>query len=271
MGDWEKLDCKIFFSDIDGTLLDSHNQVLPETRQKILELEQRGIPFVLISARMPSSILRIQKELGNHSPIVCYSGGLILDEEGNQMYSCQIDLKQAVRIKDALKEIYPNICCNTYGMDLWVVDDDKNLWVVEEERITEGKAMVGDIRKVFAEQGGIHKFLFMGEPGEIAGAMQLLQELYPELTVQRSKDNYLEVMHRDVKKSVGVHVLCRYYGISEEQAAAFGDGENDIDMLRAVNYGVAMANAPEAVRQKAKFVTLSNDEQGILYVMKQWI
>lgn len=109
----------------------------------------------------------------------------------------------------------------------------------------------------------------MGDPKDIAGVLQMLHERYPELTIQRSKDNYLEVMNGAVKKSVGVHVLCRHYGVSEEQAAAFGDGENDIDMLRAVKYGFAMANAPESVRQQAKFVTLSNDEQGILYAMQQ--
>lgn len=260
--------CKIIFSDIDGTLLDNRHQIPAKTREKILELEQRGIPFILLSARMPSGVRVIQDALGNRSPIVCYSGGLILDENGKQLFSCQMPLELAVAIKNILDETCPDICCNTYGKDLWVVDDDQNSWVLGEEAITGGKAVVGDIRTVFAENDGIHKFLLMGEPEKIAGVEKMLRTRYPELTVSRSKDNYLEVMNGDVKKSAGVHFLCRYYGISEEQAAAFGDGENDVDMIQAVRYGFAMANAPESVKQKARYVTRSNEEEGILHIIQ---
>ena len=61
---------KIIFSDIDGTLLDSQNRVPVKTREAILELEQRGIPFVLISARSPEGMEPIKRELGNHAPMV---------------------------------------------------------------------------------------------------------------------------------------------------------------------------------------------------------
>ena len=70
---------KIVFSDIDGTLLDSQNRVPVKTREAILELEQRGIPFVLISARSPEGMEPIKRELGNHAPMVSFSGGLIQD------------------------------------------------------------------------------------------------------------------------------------------------------------------------------------------------
>lgn len=265
-----KWDCKIIFSDIDGTLLDNRHQIPAKTREKILELEGRGIRYILVSARMPSGIRVIQDVLGNRSPIVCYSGGLILDENGKQLFSRQMPLELAASVKNVLTHEYPAICCNTYGMDQWAVDDDKNPWVIREEEITHGKAAVGDIRDLFAQDGGIHKFLLMGEPEEIEGAAQLLKASYPELTVQKSNANYLEVMNGDVKKSTGVHFLCSYYGISEEQAAAFGDGENDVDMIQAVRYGFAMANAPEHVRRAAPYVTLSNEEEGIWHILREF-
>lgn len=263
-----KWDCRIIFSDIDGTLLNNRHQVPAKTREKILELEQREIPFILLSARMPDGVYTIQKELGSRSPIVCYSGGLILDENGKQLYSRQLPLKQAAEVKEILKEAYPGICCNTYGMNRWVVDDDKNPWVMREEGITQGKAAVGDIREFFAQDGGIHKFLLMGKAEEITGAAELLNTVCPGLTIQRSNANYLEVMEGSVKKSSGVHFLCSHYGISEAQAAAFGDGENDIDMIQAVGYGFAMENAPENVKRQARYITLSNEEEGILHVIQ---
>ena len=68
---------QVIFSDIDGTLLNSRHQVTSDTRLEILSLEQKGIPFVLVSARMPDGIMTIQNQIGNHAPIICYSGALI--------------------------------------------------------------------------------------------------------------------------------------------------------------------------------------------------
>lgn len=262
-------DCKIIYSDIDGTLLQSDHHISPGTKTCILELEREGIPFILVSARMPGAVRLIRRELGNHSPIVCYSGGLILDQEGEVMHSCQMSLDLAIEMKGLLERDHPQICCNTYGMEKWIVDDDQNPWVMREEQITESKSKTGHIQEAFAKEGGIHKFLLMGEPESILAAECDLKTRYPSLTILKSNANYLEVMHGSVKKSAGVRILSRHYRISKDQAVAFGDGENDIDMLQAVRFGIAMENAPEIVRQQAAFVTRSNDEEGILAVLQQ--
>ena len=65
---------KMIFSDIDGTLLNSSHQVPGPTRRKILELEREGVPFVLVSARMPEGMTTIQAMIGCRAPMVCYSG-----------------------------------------------------------------------------------------------------------------------------------------------------------------------------------------------------
>ena len=61
---------KMIFSDIDGTLLDSTHQVRENTKKKIKEIEKKGIPFILVSARMPEGIYTIQKAADLESPIV---------------------------------------------------------------------------------------------------------------------------------------------------------------------------------------------------------
>jgi len=261
--------CRIIYSDIDGTLLNSSHHISPDTREKILELDRRGIPFILVSARMPDGVEVIRKELGNHRPIICYSGALILDEHGKPMYSRRMDLKLAAEIEDTLKKHCPGICCNAYGGNLWVVENDKDPRVIREERIVEGKSLAGDMKKVFEKDGGIHKFLLMGNPEDIIWAESFLRHTYPKLSVSKSNESYLEVMDKAVDKAQGVRILCSHYEISPEEAAAFGDGENDVGMLKAVKYGFAMGNAPENVKNKAAFVTLTNDEEGILDVIKK--
>lgn len=77
------------------------------------------------------------------------------------------------------------------------------------------------------------------------------------------------MMDGAVDKAEGVRFLCGHYGIPAEEAAAFGDGENDVGMLRAVKYGFAMGNASKSVREQAAFVTLTNDEEGILEAIRE--
>lgn len=262
-------DLRILFSDIDGTLINSRQHIPGRTREKILELDAKGIPFILVSARGPAGVEVIRRELGNRRPFICYSGGLILDADGSALYSKQMEVGLAVEIQGFLEREYPEICCNTYGGDLWVVKDDRNPWVVREEKITRGKSVSGDIREAFAQAGGIHKFLLMGEPDPISQAELLLRKHYPELSVLKSNDFYLEVMDGSVHKAAGVRYLCDHYRIPVEEAAAFGDGENDVGMLQAVGCGFAMGNAPEDVKRQVNYVTGSNEEEGIWEVIRE--
>ncbi|MFT4106288.1 MAG: Cof-type HAD-IIB family hydrolase [Lacrimispora sp.] len=260
---------KAIFSDIDGTLLNSSHQVTPDTAKEIQRLEAQGIPFVLVSARMPEAMTTIQAQAGITSPMVCYSGALVVGKEGEHLYSCQIGLEEAVKIKSMLDEEYPSICCNTYGGSIWLVDDDQNPWVMREEFITTLKSSVGDVESTFATAEGIHKFLLMGEGEEIIKVQERLHKDYPHLTVARSNEHYLEVMNGAVRKSVGVEFLCDYFGISMDQAVAFGDGHNDMDMLRAVKTSYAMANASKEVQESASRITLDNDSEGLLAGLKE--
>ena len=87
---------KIIFSDIDGTLLNDENQVPKETVEELQSLDKRGIPFVLVSARMPEGMRPIREELGIHAPMVCYSGGLVLGPDNEEIYSCLMDLESGL-------------------------------------------------------------------------------------------------------------------------------------------------------------------------------
>lgn len=260
---------KMIFSDIDGTLLDSSHQVPEETRQEILKLEREGVPFILVSARMPDAMTTIQDQIGNRAPMVCYSGALIRDERGENLYSCQMDLGVAMEIKELLDREYPRICCNTYGGSRWVVDDDKNPWVMKEEAITGRKAERGDMKVVFTAGQGIHKFLLMGDHEEIERLEGCLKRKYPRLSIATSSPVYMEVMDGKVKKSEGVRFLCSYFGVGMDEVIALGDGCNDMDMLQAVHNSYAMANACEEVKRSAAHVTLDNDRQGLLAVLKE--
>ena len=106
---------KIIFSDIDGTLLNNENQVPEETIEELRRLDSQGVPFVLVSARMPKGMRPIREELGIHAPMVCYSGGLVLDPDDQEIYSCLLDLDLACEIKSLVAKEFPEVVCGIYG------------------------------------------------------------------------------------------------------------------------------------------------------------
>ena len=263
---------KVVFCDIDGTLLNSNHKITPDTIRKIQELDRVGVLFILVSARMLSGILPIQKELGIKTPIVCYSGGLILDGGQDLITSIGIDGEKALAVKEYISTTWDSICCSAYSYHDWIVDDVYDSWIVQESNITTSVPKQGQLAICLARGQPVHKFLCIGQPNIIANMSDILAEKYPWLAISRSNDTYLEIMDIAASKSNAVKLLCERYSIPVKCAVSFGDNFNDIDMLQATGIGFAMGNAPEQVKQKADRITLDNDHEGVLAGLTQlWL
>jgi hydroxymethylpyrimidine pyrophosphatase-like HAD family hydrolase len=80
----------------------------------------------------------------------------------------------------------------------------------------------------------------------------------------------LNVLQEDVSKSLAIIKVLQYFGIEKSEAIAFGDGENDIDMLELVGLGIAMGNGNEKLKNVADFVTKKSGEDGIEFALKKY-
>ena len=113
------------------------------------------------------------------------------------------------------------------------------------------------------------KILMSADPAGIRAVQARIAKALPAgLRVVQTAPFYLEVIPAAVNKGVGLRAACDVLGLTPAQAIAFGDSENDIEMLRAAGLGVAMGNADEAVKAAADRVTLSNNENGIAATLK---
>lgn len=255
---------KAVFSDIDGTLVDADHHPMPQTAPVLQRLVAQGVPFVLISSRVPGGITCIHDQLGFRGPYVAYGGALVRDEAGRDLYSKTIDIDTACEIKDYLVHDLPDVFCCSYGYDTWVVDDNTDPRVLEEEFFIQYKARVAsDLRATFG-QAGCHKFMLMGAPEAILAAEKNVSARFPELAVVRSRAELCEISAGGVRKSEGVRMICDHLGIDPADCAAFGDGLNDLDMMGAVGTSYAMANAEDAVKRAATLVAQwSNVQNGV--------
>ncbi len=234
----------------------------------ILNLENKGIPFILTSARSPEGVRVIKRMLGNHAPIIAFCGGLILDDDGNEIYSKMIPLKRALELKAMLDKDFPAVACNTFGGEKWIVDDRDDWREQREEKIVGFPAEIGAIKDIFETEGGIHKFLLMGDPDVMTKLAAVLARDFSNFS--RGIQPGISGDHGSGRGKVGrFEDLCGKLGISPEEAAAFGDGESDLSMMHAAGFGAAMGNAPENVRRRAPMVIGKNDEEGLLKRLKE--
>lgn len=253
---------KMVFSDIDGTLLTSNHKVTENTKKVIGTLSKEGIPFVLVSARMPSGMSGIRDEIGRANPMICYSGGLIVDEKEKTLYSAMIDSEIVQEIYHYVRGYYDMISFNIYSGDCWKVESEADYWVKQESDITGIIPHVGDFVEERSFQD-VHKVLCMGEPEQISELEKELLEQYPEISIYKSKPTYLEIMSKKATKAGAMKFLQDTLEIKQEECVAFGDNYNDMSMLSFAGLGIAVGNAVEDVKNVADQITLTNDEEGV--------
>jgi Cof subfamily protein (haloacid dehalogenase superfamily) len=250
------------FSDIDGTLLDSQHRLGQETVEAVRRIVAAGVPFVLVSARAPAAVFPIQDELAVATPIVAYGGALVLDQDRRPVHSLLVPQTKAREIHSRLARERPLVTVTFYSHDDWLVDDTSHPRVVLEAKITSLTPIPFD--SPGAEDRVVHKILCLGDPGDIAALAEELPERYPDLSIFRSSQVFLEIMHGDATKANAVHYLCQALRLPLERVVAFGDNYNDVDMLQQAGLGVAMANAPAEVRDGVGRVTeYDNDHDGV--------
>ena len=262
---------QLICSDIDGTLLDKNRELSEMTITEIKRVSP--IPFVLISSRMPKAMRHLQSQLGNiETPIIAYNGGLVL--RNNQiLHSAFIDNSVLETVIQLVTKT--TIHLSLYFEDEWYVPS-MDFWAKRESENTKVTPIVKSSKSVLSqwknEGKGAHKMMCMGDEKEIDVLYKSLENSFSnQIMLYRSKPTYIEISHISVSKKTAIEVLLKncYPEISMKNVVAFGDNYNDIEMLKAVGLGVAVANAIEEVLQIANKITDTNKNDGVAKVIQE--
>lgn len=256
-------------TDIDGTLLNKERQLSSRTIAVIKSLG-KSFPFILASSRMPSAMRHLQAELDiEHHPLIAYNGGYVIAfKEVNVVEYCSVEIPAEVVEQIISLGQGGSIHNSLYRKDLWFAPA-YDQWTEREERITKVRSLVTDVNAVAArwkDRGeGAHKVMCMGPEGEIDVLEKALHtNLGNEIHVYRSRPTYLELAPRAISKATGLALLTeKLYDFSLEDVISFGDNYNDIDLLVASGWGIAVANAREEVMAVANEITGKSIDDGV--------
>lgn len=254
---------KVVFSDIDGTLLDSKHRVHRLHLKAVETLSEKNIPFVIVSARSAPCIYPILDEAGFNCCIIACGGAVILNENREKIYEKGLEKNSVRKIVDFINTLKNDVVINLYSEDQWITDKKHDERVKLEESIVGVNSVQGNIDDIEADK--VDKILCMINNKELNEFENQIKLEFPELSVVKSSEEMLEIMNIGVTKAEACKQFCTINEIEIDQAAAFGDNYNDIDMLESVGYGYLMENAPEELKNRFINITKSNDEAGIYH------
>lgn len=250
---------KMICLDIDGTLLNSEHKISEKTKRAIqIAANDRKIPVILVSGRMPKGIVFLQQELKIAEPIICYSGCLTLAHDNTILANQVIPISQFANIY----KVFQN-----RNVHLSLFKDDE--WSQQEFKITNIKPNYQKFNELFKlwqkNNTGPNKMLCMAEPATINFLKENITD--DNLTIYPSKSTYLE---NSLKNNCN-WFLTKKHQIKQSDILAIGDHYNDIDMLSYAGFGIAMDNAPDDVKKYAGAITSSNDEDGVAVALEKYV
>lgn len=260
---------KFIAADMDGTLLNQSGEITPRTQEAIRKAVEKGVIFSVSTGRPIQGVEIYQHILNLKAPFITYNGAMIVDSVTRDILFCQeLEKEDARKILRAGRDFGTTMCVwsgnKLYGNVLNDrIHDYKKLSQVEPELIEDEEALL---------EQGITKILWYDEAESILKWQEVLAETdFNSAAFCTSKPVFLEFFNSKVSKASALKKIGELYHIRREEMIAVGDGYNDLSMIEYAGLGVAMGNAPEEIRQKAAYVTSSNEEDGIAGVIEKFI
>ena len=272
-----KRDIRLIATDLDGTLLNSKKEFTKRTIDAIRRATADGVVFVPATGR---SIRLVPDEIKGQDfvrYIITLNGARIIDLEKRADISVnELENGTALAILEALDRL-PVIyeCCfdnlNQMGeahkavCGDYTVDEDTYRMILNE------RASVPDLKQAVRDFGRpVQKVQFyFPDPSQKPYYLELMRQMFPQISVASSISNNVEMTHRDAGKGEALKTICAWLGLDPSQALVFGDDINDLGMIRAAGIGVAMGNAFEAVKEEADLVAPTCDEDGVARVIEE--
>ncbi|MGN1411864.1 MAG: Cof-type HAD-IIB family hydrolase [Oscillospiraceae bacterium] len=259
------MDCKIIFLDIDGTLTNSKKIITEKTLNTLIKVQQDGIILALASGRPDKGIKPFTKTLqldkfGGY--ILSFNGARVKNvQTGKIIYENSLS-KEAFKFAYQLSKKY-KVDIITYNDDYIISETDNNKYLDIESKINKIPVKVVSNMVDFVDYNPV-KCLMLGDGDYLATIEKEIKIAMGDLAnVYRSEPFFLEIVPNGVDKATSIEKLISSIGIEHSKTMAFGDGFNDISMVKYVSCGVAMANGCDKIKSIANFITSTNDEDGI--------
>ncbi len=264
---------KIFFFDLDGTLLNRDKHITTRTLQALRLFTEAGNYFCINTGRALESAMAVYKglELDFKGSFLCGSNGtqIYSVDEKRYLYKTGVPLELVPGILDLSEEL--DVHCHTYNEDHIVSRRNGECMDYYRRVIKTPLIVTRDVLKYVKEPPSKMIAIELHDHEKQERFRKALQDMVGErLTLLYSNDYYLEIFPSEAGKGSAVKRLADILGVDIRDTYAAGDEQNDISMLENAGTGIAMINGADIVKEKADVVTsLDNNHDGLAeYILK---
>ncbi len=262
--------------DLDGTLLNSNKELTPGNLAALKRAANAGYEVVPTTGRFYGGMPQVIRELPFVHYAITINGAQVADlRTGEVLYRAELPWEQAVEIMTLL-DSHPVIYDCYQNNAAWMTASQKEHidTIVSSahyrKMLHELRQSVPELKEVLCQRKqGVQKVQFFTDRPQLRlDLMAELPRLFSDLSVSSSVSDNVEINQLHANKGEALMALCAHLGLAREQTIAFGDGLNDLSMIREAGIGVAMANAQEEIKSAADRITLSCDEDGVAHFLE---
>ena len=272
-------DIRLIAMDLDGTLLTTDKRLTERNRGAMEKAAEAGILIVPATGRIYAGLPEEIRKLPFIRYLILANGAAVYDREKDQtLYRAEIPQETALEVMtwlDGFPAIYD---CYQDGQAYMTAEMLKKAdryapSPVYLKMILSLRRPVPDLKEQIRTRGSavqkIQAFCESAETQELV--MEKTAERFPQLSVTSSIARNIEINDGRANKGAALQFLCDHLGIGTAAATAFGDGSNDLSMIRTAGIGIAMANGVPAVLEAADRIAPGNDEDGVGRMIEEFI
>ncbi|MBM6892488.1 HAD family phosphatase [Enorma massiliensis] len=256
---------RLIASDMDGTLLDEHGEVPPETYDLILALREKGVHFAASSGRRFDRLCQFFAPVRDKMDFVAANGAQVyVDGElvDREVFS-HLGIRRLAKTVGKFESLH-----------MALFDDEKSFLLDDEDKfVREIDKDLPNAERIWYLPGpdvSILKISIYCEDGHVMDyAYALSRELGDEFLFAPSGTHWIDALQRGVNKATGIEQVMAHHGITRDEVMAFGDSMNDYEIIRFVGTGCAMANGRPALKAVANRVIGYNYDQAVQGEMRK--
>lgn len=261
-------DIKMIVTDMDGTFLNSLHEVSPEFPKIYEELKKRNILFVPASGRQMHGITKYFGDSESEMAFIAENGGYVM-YKNEELFADRLDPKYIAEIITKIRKISGATAVlsgkkkayyDTNNQDF--IDYISQFYADSERREDLTQEVHDSIFKIAVYHSG-------GSEINVYPEIKKFEKY--DLDIVVSGQYWLDIMNKNINKGAALEKLQKALNITPQQTMAFGDYMNDIQMLENSKYSYAMKNAHPSVKKAASFEACSNDNFGVLKIIKDYL
>jgi len=261
---------KLVAFDVDGTLVGRDLTISPAVRDSVARMLAAGVAGCLVTGRMYRATLPFARELGLESPIICYQGAAIIDPTTDEVLAHTALPNEIVRevIEHAERD---RMHLQLYRNDEYYCEARNEYSELYASLAQTQPVIVPSLREAFAYSPATKAVIVTDAPKAAAYVEKLGAALAGRANVTRSLPEFVEVFDRAADKGVALRFVASRLDVGIEETVAIGDSWNDVTMLEAAGFAVAMGSAPPEVRALADAVVADLAHDGVAEAIDTYV